>query len=169
MIESAETASIAIVPPASSPSTLDVSLRSLLFRELPPSFSAFLLKRKGSLLQEPVPVEERRRKYDVRKAIRIMRELLDLRQQAQEKLVEAALQSKEPTSLLASDAQSLPSICAEHFSLSFGSDAIGMVRERILDFLEAAVIFSSNPLFNFSTKYFFMTAPLVDRQELNLW
>ena len=98
-----------------------------------------------------------------------MRELLDLRQQAHEKLIEVSLQSREHVKHSASDAQTLQSICVEYFSLSFGSDALGVVRQRILDFLEAAVIFSSHPLFNYITKYFFMNNPLADRPELNLW
>lgn len=169
MIQSAGSAYTSIVPPAAtSPLALDVSLRSLLFRELPPSFSALLHKSKEPS-NEQGQVEERKRKYDVRKTIRIMRDLLNLRQRAQEKVVQAAFQSKEPVLHTASDVQSLPSICVEYFSLSFGSDALGMVRRRILGFLEAAVIFSSYPLFSYLTQYFFMSIPLVDRQELNLW
>lgn len=98
-----------------------------------------------------------------------MRDILDLRQRAQQKLIETVLQSADPSIYSPKNVQSMQSICVEYFTLSYGHESLGVTSQRILEFLETSVLYSSHALFSYMTKFFFMDNPLDIRQELNLW
>lgn len=128
----------------------------------------------GSLAQRLVPPASRssttrtqmHTRFDIRKTIKISRDILDLRQYAQEKLIGTAFHS---THLHPSAVQSLQETCVEYFHLLYGKELVNLCSERIHNYLESCVVFSAHPLLGYLTKFFFMDLPLSIEAEINLW
>jgi hypothetical protein len=138
-----------------------------LFKELPPSFAMFTqCKLEKSILSKPETQMHAGRKYDIRKTIRIARDILNSRQIAQERLL---TNTSEFHTLSPQYCRSLQEIAVEYFNVQFGNELLTISNKRILDFLESALMFSNHPLLGFITKFFFMDLPLSLNAELNLW